>query len=158
MSSGSSPEASDTGSQVGTAPGASWIAARVFDDAGASTLSGLHAAFQWLLDPDGDPATDDAPDVVNASWVLGSAPSCNLALQPDVQALRAAGILPVFAAGNFGSGASSSASPANYPESCSVGAVRQQRPDPLRQQPRPERRAGAGPASSPTWWRPAPAY
>ncbi len=55
--------------------------------------------------------------------MLGSGPSCNLALQPDVQALRAAGILPVFAAGNFGSGASSSASPANYPESYSVGAV-----------------------------------
>ncbi len=113
----------DTGAAVGTAPGARWIAARIFDDAGGATLSGLHTAFQWLLDPDGDPTTDDAPDVVNGSWVMGTGPSCNLSLQPDVQALRDAGILPVFAAGNFGGVASSSASPANYPEWFSFGAV-----------------------------------
>ncbi len=39
------------------------------------------------------------------------------------QSLRAAGILPVFAAGNFGPNSSTSASPANYPESLAVGAV-----------------------------------
>lgn len=112
-----------TGSAVGTAPGAIWIAARVFDDAGASTVSGVHQAFQWLLDPDGDPATADAPQVVNASWTIGTGPSCDLTFQPDVQALRAAGILPIFPAGNFGGAASSSASPGNYPEALSVGAV-----------------------------------
>ena len=113
----------DTGSAVGTAPGASWISARVFNNAGGSTISGIHAAFQWLLNPDGNPATDDAPRVVNASWAIGTAPSCDLVFQPDVAALRLAGILPVFPAGNFGSSASSSISPANYPESLSVGAV-----------------------------------
>ena len=43
--------------------------------------------------------------------------------QPDLLALRAAGILPVFAAGNFGPGANTSASPANNLGALSVGAV-----------------------------------
>ncbi|WP_076263965.1 S8 family serine peptidase [Intrasporangium flavum] len=111
------------GTSYGTAPGASWIAARVFDDRGAASATAIHQAFQWVLDPDHDPSTADAPRVVNASWVLGAGPGCDLSLQPDVRALRAAGIVPVFAAGNFGPSASTSASPANYPESLSVGAV-----------------------------------
>ncbi len=112
-----------SGASLGAAPGASWIAARVFNDTGTSTVSAIHQAFQWLLDPDGNPATADAPNVVNASWSLGAGPGCDLTFQPDVQALRAAGIATVFPAGNFGSAAGSSVSPANYPESISVGAV-----------------------------------
>ncbi|WP_421741691.1 S8 family serine peptidase [Cellulomonas sp.] len=114
----------DAGStSIGVAPGATWIAARVFNDRGGATATALHQAFQWLLDPDHDPTTPDAPDVVNGSWSIGAGPGCDLAFQPDVQALRAAGILPVFAAGNFGPGAATSVSPANYPESLAVGAV-----------------------------------
>ncbi len=112
-----------SGASIGTAPSARWIGARVFNDSGGSTISAIHQAFQWVLDPDQDPTTPDAPQVVNASWSLGTGPGCNLSLQPDVQALRAAGILPVFAAGNFGPAANTSVSPANYPESLSVGAV-----------------------------------
>jgi subtilisin family serine protease len=111
------------GTSIGTAPGATWIAARVFDDSGAASATAVHQAFQWVLDPDHDPATADAPRVVNGSWSIGSGPGCDLSFQPDVRALRSAGILPVFAAGNFGPGTSSSVSPANYPESLSVGAV-----------------------------------
>ena len=113
----------DGGTSYGMAPGATLIAARIFDDRGATTATAMHQAFQWVLDPDHDPATADAPWVVNGSWALGAGPSCNLAFQPDVQALRAAGILPVFSAGNFGPSAATSASPANYPESLSVGGV-----------------------------------
>jgi subtilisin family serine protease len=112
-----------SGETLGTAPDAQWIAARVFDDVGGASLSAVHAAFQWVLDPDGDPSTADAPQVVNASWSLGAGPSCDLSLQSDVVALREAGILPVFAAGNFGPGANSAVSPANYPEALSVGAL-----------------------------------
>jgi subtilisin family serine protease len=113
----------DGGTSYGMAPGATLIAARIFDDRGATTATAMHQAFQWVLDPDHDPATADAPRVVNGSWALGAGPSCNLAFQPDVQALRAAGILPVFSAGNFGPSSATSASPANYPESLSVGAI-----------------------------------
>ena len=86
------------GASIGTAPGATWIAARVFDDRGRSTATAIHAAFQWLLDPDGDPNTADAPNVVNGSWSYGSGGTCNTAFRPDVQALDAAGIVSVFAA------------------------------------------------------------
>ncbi len=112
-----------SGSSIGVAPGTRWIAARVFDDRGASSTTAVHQAFQWLLDPDGDPTTADAPQVVNGSWSLGAGPGCDLTFQPDVQALEAAGVLPVFAAGNYGSGAGTDASPANYPESLAVGAL-----------------------------------
>lgn len=111
------------GTSIGMAPGATWIAAKIFNDQGASTSTAIHQAFQWVLDPDHDPGTNDAPQVVNGSWSIGSGPSCDLSYQPDLQALRAAGILPVFAAGNFGSGVSTSVSPANYPEAVAVGAV-----------------------------------
>jgi VCBS repeat-containing protein len=110
------------GTTIGVAPGATWIAAKIFNDAGSATATAIHQAFQWVLDPDGNPNTADAPDIVNGSWAYG-APGCNLAFQADLQALRAAGILPVFAAGNFGPGANTSVSPANYPEALSVGAT-----------------------------------
>ncbi len=107
------------GTVIGVAPGAQWISARVFNDQGSSTTSAIHRAFQWLLDPDGDPATPDAPQVVNASWSFAN-PGCNLEFAPDIQALRAAGILPIFAAGNF---ASATPSPANNPGAVAVGST-----------------------------------
>lgn len=115
---------SESGVAIGIAPGAQWIAAKIYDDAGNGTLSGIHRAFQWLLDPDGNPATLDAPDVVNASWGLsGAAGACNLEFDEDIQALNAAGIALVFAAGNSGPSAGTSASPANNPLAFSAGAV-----------------------------------
>jgi subtilisin family serine protease len=110
------------GTAIGVAPGATWIAAKIFNDSGAATTSGIHAAFQWTLDPDGNPATADAPDVVNDSWA-SSNPGCDLTFQPDLQALRAAGILPIFAAGNGGPSPGSSFSPSNLPEAVAVGAT-----------------------------------
>lgn len=107
------------GTSIGVAPGATWIAARVFNDAGQSSISATHLAFQWVLDPDGNPSTADAPQIVNASWSFASG-GCNLEFANDIQTLRAAGILPVFAAGNFGS---LSASPGNNPGAVSVGSV-----------------------------------
>ena len=107
------------GTAIGVAPGAKWIAARVFNDRGQSLTSATHLAFQWVLDPDGDPATADAPQVVNNSWTFASG-GCNLEYAQDIQTLRAAGILPVFAAGNFGG---LSASPANNPGALAVGST-----------------------------------
>jgi subtilisin family serine protease len=110
------------GTVIGVAPDAQWIAAKIFNDQGQATTSGIHAAYQWLLDPDGNSGTADAPHVVNSSWSFGS-PSCNLEFQLDLQALRAANILPIFSAGNFGPGGATSASPANNPEAFAVGAI-----------------------------------
>jgi serine protease AprX len=110
-----------SGAPLGVAPGSRWIAARIFDDRGRATTSAIHMAFQWLLDPDGDPGTADAPQVVNNSWTMTA--GCNLEFEPDIQALRAANILPVFAAGNSGPSAPSDYSPANNPGALSVGAT-----------------------------------
>ncbi len=110
------------GTSIGVAPQAQWIAVKIFNDAGSSTATAIHQGFQWLLDPDGNPNTADAPQVVNNSWAYGT-PGCNLEFQPDLQALVAAGIVPVFAAGNYGPSSSTSVSPANYPEALAVGAI-----------------------------------
>ncbi len=96
---------------------ARWIAAKIFDDRGRATTSAIHKALQWVLDPDGDPATLDAPQVVNNSWSFAN-PGCISDFAVDLQALRAAGILPVFAAGT-----SRPVSPANLPEAFAVGAI-----------------------------------
>ena len=105
------------GAPIGVAPGAQWIAAKIFDTRGRATASSIHLALQWVLDPDGDPATDDAPHIVNSSWasVIGL---CNLEFADDLRALRAAGILPIFAAGVDGQ-----TSPANTPDAFAVGAL-----------------------------------
>ena len=48
---------------------------------------------------------------------------CYLDFEPDLQSLRAAGILPVFAAGNSGPFANTSYSPSNNPSAFAVGAI-----------------------------------
>jgi serine protease AprX len=112
------------GTTIGAAPGAKWIAAKMFDDTGNTFDSVIHQVFQWFLDPDGNPATDDAPDVVNASWGFQNlAGLCVNTFQPDITALNAAGIAVVFAAGNTGPGAATSISPANNVGAIAVGSV-----------------------------------
>lgn len=115
------------GTTIGMAPKARWIAARMFDDQGISTDSVIHQIFQWFLDPDGNSATDDAPDVINGSWGLidnnGQAGTCIPEFQPDITALNAAGIATVFAAGNHGPDAATSISPANNAGAIAVGVV-----------------------------------
>jgi subtilisin family serine protease len=108
------------GTAIGVAPDARWIAVKMFDDRGTATSTAIHLGYQWLLDPDHDPATADAPNVVNNSWTL-SGGGCNLDFQQDLRSLRSAGILPVFAAGNFGPSSGTVFSPANNPEAVSVG-------------------------------------
>jgi bacillopeptidase F len=110
------------GSWIGVAPGAQWIAVKIFNDAGSATLSGIHQGFQWLLDPDGNPATVDIPDVVNNSWGFAEiAGQCFTEFDQDIATLKAAGIAVVFSGGNHGTGGD--VSPANNPEGFAVGAV-----------------------------------
>ncbi len=108
------------GTNIGVAPGAQWIAVKGWDDSGVATVSAFHQIFQWFLAPGGDPA--NAPDVVNMSWSFAEE-GCLLDFQADVQALRAAGIFPSFAAGNSGPFPGSVSSPAAYPDSFATGAT-----------------------------------
>jgi len=110
---------------LGVAPDAQWIGVNLYDAQGSARMSDIHRAFQWLMDPDGDADTLDAPDVVVASWSLvGRAPgSCIREFETDIQVLQQAGIAVVFAAGNDGPREGSSSSPANNPGVMSVGAA-----------------------------------
>lgn len=112
---GSKPDQTNT---IGVAPGATWIAANIFTPEGAES-NDIIAAGQWMLAPGGDPSK--APDIINNSWGSRTA-GVNEVFREMVQNWRAAGILPVFAAGNLGAVESVTA-PANYPESFAVAAT-----------------------------------
>ncbi|WP_246880481.1 S8 family serine peptidase [Sporosarcina sp. 6E9] len=109
--------------QVGVAPGAKWIATKVFNESGSTTDDILLRAGQWIMSPGGD--VNMAPDVVNNSWGGGS--GLDEWYLPTVRAWRAAEIFPEFSAGNTTltnpGGPGSVAVPANYPESFATGAV-----------------------------------
>ena len=111
--------------RVGVAPGARWIAVRAFKDDGTSDDVTLHACFQWLLAPTnlaGDnPDPSRAPDIVSCSW--GREAAGDVTYLEDLRAWRAAGIFPVFAAGNEGPGDGSINAPASYAEAFAVGAT-----------------------------------
>jgi subtilisin family serine protease len=111
------------GTSLGVAPQAQWIAAKIFDDAGRATTSAIHLSYQWLLDPNGNPSAPDAPNVVNNSWTFSNVNGCDLTFEPDLQSLTAAGIVSVFAAGNYGPNGSTSVSPSNNPDAFAVGGV-----------------------------------
>jgi hypothetical protein len=105
------------GASTGVAPGAQLYVALALPG-GFGSLEQVMAAMQWMADPDGNPATDDGPQIVNMSWGLTGT---STVLQQAVDNLLAAGILPVGAIGNLG--ASYSMSPANVPGATGVGAV-----------------------------------
>jgi subtilisin family serine protease len=112
------------GSVIGVAPGAQWIAVKIFDDSGQSQLSRIHQGFQWVLDPDNNPLTNDAPDIVNNSWYLqNTVNACNSEFADDIAALKTADIAVVFSGGNTGPAPNTSVSPSNDPQSLAVGAV-----------------------------------
>lgn len=104
---------------IGVAPGARWIGVKVLNRDGYGYDSWIHAGFQWLLAPAGDPAL--APDVVNCSW--GNDNGSLTTFRADLQALRAAGILAVFSSGNAGPAEGTVGSPASLPEAFAVGAT-----------------------------------
>ena len=114
----------DGNNKVGVAPGAKWISARVFNDAGSTTDRILLDAAQWMVAPGGNP--DNAPDVVNNSW--GGGAGIDDWYRDAVNNWRVAEILPVFSAGNQRPGEpapwpGSISNPSNYPESFAVAAT-----------------------------------
>ncbi|HLO02177.1 MAG TPA: S8 family serine peptidase [Symbiobacteriaceae bacterium] len=105
--------------QIGVAPGAQWIAAKILSGSGSGTDVDIIEAGEWILAPGDDPTM--APDIVSNSW--GGGPGLDEWFRPIVQAWRAAGIVPVFANGNDGPGAGTVSAPGNYPEAIGVGAT-----------------------------------
>lgn len=111
------------GEQFGVAPGARWIAAQGCEGS-SCTESDLIAAAQWILAPtdlnDRNPRPDLRPVIVNNSWAGGSNDSWYAGY---TAAWRAAGIFPVFAAGNGAGACRSIASPGDYADVVAVGAT-----------------------------------
>jgi len=93
------------GFSLGVAPRAQWIACAGLPAGRYDPLLVSRCA-EWMLHT-------GQPDVLIAAWLL-PADGCDRSLQRIVDAWRAAEILPVFAAGNHGPGASTDRSPANY--------------------------------------------
>lgn len=116
--------AGSSGQTLGVAPQAQWIAARVYNNRNVGRLSDVHRIMAWLLDPDGNPATPDTPQVVLNAWGLGDRPGvCDTEFALDLRWLRAAGLHVVFAAGNGGPSENTSVSPANNSGALAVGAL-----------------------------------
>jgi subtilisin family serine protease len=106
---------------IGVAYGATFIAARIFGT-GSGYWSWMLGAAQWMLDPDGNPATNDFPDIINNSWyiILSDLVSEYYA---STAAWRAAGIIPVFCIGNYGPASGTTKSPGDYNNVIGVGAT-----------------------------------
>jgi subtilisin family serine protease len=111
------------GERFGVAPGARWIAAQGCDGLFCSE-SDLLAAAQWILAPtdlnDRNPRPDLRPMIVNNSWAGGSNDPWYAGY---TAAWRAAGIFPVFAAGNGAGTCRTIASPGDYADVVAVGAA-----------------------------------
>ena len=102
-----------TGDTVGVAPDAEWIAAKTI--CSSPHTSNSVAAFQWAIDPDGNPSTiSDMPDAISNSWYDPDVSNeCSGIYKTTLDAVEAAGIAVVFSAGNSGPGASTITKPKN---------------------------------------------
>jgi len=112
--------------QIGVAPEAELVIARVFDRFGESTTEAILRAMHWVIDPDRNPETDDGAQVVNSSWATRS--KYDTRLPEDVgfcqaiQSWKEVDVIAVFAAGNGGPTEASVGLPAGCPGAFSVGA------------------------------------
>jgi subtilisin family serine protease len=113
---------------LGVAYDAQWIGAKIFDnqnltpDGASSTKdSWLIAAFQWALDPDGNPETIvDVPDVINNSYGTTGEYNediCRQVIWRMIDNVEAAGTVVIFSAGNEGPDPWTTGSPASRTES-----------------------------------------
>ncbi|MFH2036494.1 MAG: S8 family serine peptidase, partial [Candidatus Zixiibacteriota bacterium] len=116
----------------GVAPDAQWIAAAVVDQGLplSQTFAEIIAAYQWAIDPDGNPNTiSDMPDVILNSWGVPTSimDACDETFYQVIDNAEAAGIVAIFAAGNEGPDAQTLRIPANRASSpynsFSVGAI-----------------------------------
>jgi len=110
---------------TGIAPGVKLIGSKILNAGGSGTMAGVMKGLEWMLAPtdsegkNADPSK--APDIISNSW--GTNDGKLLTFQKLMQSFLAAGIEPVFAAGNAGPRPSSVGAPGSYPEVISVAAT-----------------------------------
>jgi bacillopeptidase F len=110
---------------TGMAPGAKLISSKILSAQGSGTMAGVMKGLEWMLAPtdskgqNADPSK--APDIISNSW--GSNNGKDESFRKLLQSFLAAGIEPVFAAGNAGPRAGSVGTPGSNPEVISVAAT-----------------------------------
>ncbi len=118
--------------RIGVAPGAQWIACRAMDDQGFGSPDTYTTCFEFMIAPwdlnGQNPDPTKAPAAVSNSWFCSiSLEGCTQSVLYQVVAnVKAAGIVPVVAAGNSGPGCRTigiDGPPAQYAESYTVGAT-----------------------------------
>ena len=121
-----------SGDTIGVAIEAQWIAAAAIDRGGGipRTVADAIASFEWAVDPDGDPNTQDNPDAIGNSWGLMTShgyPPCDETFWLVIDNCEIAGSAVIFSAGNEGPSPNSLRRPADRgttPFNCfAVGAV-----------------------------------
>ncbi|MDO8344270.1 MAG: S8 family serine peptidase [Cellvibrio sp.] len=108
------------GTLTGVAPDVTLYAYKVLSDQGWGMESGIVAALEKAVDPDGNPLTDDQIDIVNMS--LGGSGAPDSPISEAANNAMAAGVVVVVAAGNSGSSYSTIGSPGNAEQVLTVGA------------------------------------
>lgn len=108
------------GALTGVAPDVTLYAYKVLSDQGWGMESGIVAALEKAVDPDGNPLTDDQIDIVNMS--LGGSGAPDSPISEAANNAMADGVVVVVAAGNSGSAYSTIGSPGNAEQVLTVGA------------------------------------
>ncbi|MCW2923538.1 MAG: serine protease [Thermoleophilia bacterium] len=117
--------ATDTHVATGIAPGVKLISSKILSASGSGTMQGVMKGLEWMLAPTDslgkNPDASKAPDIISNSW--GSNNGKDESFRKLLQSFLAAGIEPVFAAGNAGPGKSTVGTPGSNPEVISVAAT-----------------------------------
>jgi len=108
---------------LGVAPGAT-LSVGVVIPGGSGSFSQILGGLQWIMDPDGNPKTNDSPRAVNLSFGM---PGYVKIWTPIFNKLLSHNIIPVCSIGNEGDGISSS--PGNSPNAFSIGAYDKNKKD-----------------------------
>ena len=108
-----------SGWDIGVAPGAQFMHALVIPG-GSGSFTQVIAGMEWIIDPDGDPSTDDGADVINMS--LGATGTYD-AMVPAVDNVAAADVFPAISIGNSGPSPGTTGSPGNVPSAFGVGST-----------------------------------
>ena len=102
---------------IGVAPGATYVTAKVLDSSGSGDFDQILEGLQWMAD------LKDTVDVkmMSASW--RSTDTTNTFFWSTMETYNSIGIMPVIANGNEGPGAGTSGTPSNFSIVLSVGAT-----------------------------------